>query len=190
MPILMTALLLAGCSGDDGWRTKDITGIMPDLELSLTGEDGTTITEQAFRGEPLAVYFGYTHCPDICPATLGKLRLAIGRLPEDEQNGLRVLFISVDPRRDDPSTLAEYTRYFGPQFVGATADQRTLEALARRYRATFGYGQPDAEGDYTVSHPSAVYVFDGQGHIRLLMRGDDPPEAMAHDFAQLMEQAG
>lgn len=188
--VFAAVLVLAGCADDTGWQTKNISGIMPDLQFQLTGEDGSRVTEQAFRGEPVAVYFGYTHCPDICPLTMRKLQSAIARLPEGDRNDLKVLFVSVDPKRDDPATLAQYTGSFGSQFVGLTGNEDTLRSLAKRYRATFSYGEPDEHGDYTVSHPSAIYVFDAEGKIRLLMRTDDTPEAIAHDLGRLVEAAG
>lgn len=187
MPIV---LLLAGCAEDPSWRTKDVTGVLPDLEFRLTDERGETVTEEAFLGEPTAVFFGYTHCPDICPITMGKLRMAIGQMPGELQDDVQVLFVSVDPERDDPERLTEYTASFGPQFVGLTSDEESLKSLTKRYRATFSYEMPDENGDYLVSHPSAVYVFDAQGKARLLMRNDDSAQAIASDLERLASQAG
>lgn len=182
---LMTAVL-AACSEDPTWRTKDVGGILPDLAFTLTDETGRTVTQQAYHGQPAAVFFGFTHCPDICPITLDKLRSAIGALPEDLREGMRVLFVSVDPARDDPAALAEYTAFFGPRFVGLTADEATLRELTKRYRATFSYGEPGEDGQYTVSHPAAVYVFDGDGEARLLFRQDDSVAAMTTDLERLI----
>lgn len=188
--LLTLILALAGCADDPDWRTKDVTGVLPDLEFRLTDENGDTVTEQAYRGKATAVFFGFTHCPDICPVTMGTLRAAIARLPEEWREDVQVLFVSVDPQRDDPARLAEYTESFGPQFIGLTSDEDTLKALTKRYRATFSYGEPDEHGNYEVSHPSAVYVFDSRGRARLLMRTSDPVDAIAHDFARLARQAG
>lgn len=187
---LLLALAQAGCADDPAWRTKDVSGVLPSLEFSLTDENGRPVTEASFLGKPAAVFFGYTHCPDICPITMGQLRAAIGRLPESKRNDVQVLFVSVDPARDDPARLAEYTSSFGPQFVGLTSNEETLRQLTKRYRATFSYETPDDNGDYLVSHPSAVYVFDAQGDARLLMRNSDPVDAIAHDLERLVRQAG
>lgn len=178
--------LLAACSGNQSWQTTNITGILPDLEFRLTNENGETVTAEKFRGEPALVFFGYTHCPDICPITLGKLSAAIAQLPPKKQDNVNVLFVSVDPRRDSPQRLAEYTSSFGPQFIGLTGDKEYLKELLKQYRATFSYGEPDENGNYPVSHPSAVYVFDAQGDARLLMRYNDPVKAIASDLAQLI----
>jgi protein SCO1/2 len=187
---IVSILMLTGCAEDPSWQTKDVSGVLPDLEFRLTDERGEIVTEDAFLGRPTAVFFGYTHCPDICPITMGKLRMAIGQMPEDLRDDVQVLFVSVDPERDDPKRLTDYTASFGPQFTGLTSDEATLRDLTKRYRATFSYEAPDEDGDYLVSHPSAVYVFDAQGKARLLMRNDDPAQAIAQDFRRLVESAG
>lgn len=183
-------LLLSGCAQDPSWQTRDVSGVLPDLEFRLTDERGETVTEEDFLGRPTAVFFGYTHCPDICPITMGKLRMAIGQMPEDLRDDVQVLFVSVDPERDDPARLTEYTASFGPQFIGLTADEPTLRNVTKRYRATFSHEAPDENGDYLVSHPSAVYVFDAEGSARLLMRNDDPAKAIARDLERLARVAG
>lgn len=183
-------LLLASCAEDPSWQTRDVSGVLPDLEFRLTDERGETVTEEAFLGRPTAVFFGYTHCPDICPITMGKLRMAIGQMPGDLRDDVQVLFVSVDPERDDPARLTEYTDSFGPQFVGLTSDEETLREVTKRYRATFSHEMPDEDGDYLVSHPSAVYVFDAEGRARLLMRNDDPARAIARDLERLARSAG
>lgn len=188
--LMMTAFMLAACAEDPSWQTKDVSGVLPDLEFRLTDERGETVTEEAFLGRPTAVFFGYTHCPDICPITMGKLRMAIGQMPEDLRDDVQVLFVSVDPERDDSARLTEYTASFGPQFVGLTSDEDRLRKVVKRYRATFSYEMPDENGDYLVSHPSAVYVFDAQGRARLLMRNDDPARAIARDLERLARAAG
>lgn len=187
--VLLSILLLAGCAEDPSWRTKDVTGILPSLEFRLTDENGEQATEERFLGEPTAVFFGYTHCPDICPITLGKLRMAIGQMPAELRDDVQVLFVSVDPERDGPARLKEYTASFGPQFTGLTADEKTLREVTKRFRATFSHGEPDENGDYLVSHPSAVYVFDAEGRARLLMRNDDSAKAIAHDLERLARAA-
>lgn len=180
------ALLAAGCGGDASWQTKDIGGMMPELEFTLTSERGETVTAERYTGKVNLLFFGYTHCPDICPITLGRLRGIMDRLPEDVVGQLRVLFVSVDPKRDGPEALRSYTDQFGENFVGLTGSRDQLDALTKRYRTTYGYGEPDAQGNYEVSHGSAVYAFDTDGDARLLIRSDDSVEAVASDLEQLV----
>lgn len=181
-------LLVAGCSDGAAWETKDVTGVLPSLEFALVSEDGEPVTQAAFRGRTTAVFFGYTRCPDVCPVTMARLRRALAELPAALRGHVAVLFVSVDPGRDTPASLAEYTAAFGPEFVGVTGSQAALRRVTRRYRATFGYGGA-GDGDYAVSHPSAVYVFDDLGRARLLIRPDDPVDAITRDLERLAREA-
>ncbi len=184
IPLLLAAALLSACGGEE-WRTREIAGLMPPLEFQLTGADGEGLTEQAFRGDVTIMFFGYTFCPDICPATLARPAATVDRLPEGAAENVRVLFVSVDPKRDDPERIAAYAGAFGENVNGATGTQEQLRELTRRYRTTYGYGEADQHGNYLVSHASAVFVFDEEGEVRLMFRQDDPIEAMAGDLEEL-----
>jgi protein SCO1/2 len=185
-------VVLAGC-GHQGrpWTLKDISGLMPPLAFDLTDVDtGGTVHANDFHGKVLLLYFGYTHCPDVCPTTLSRLHRAVETLG-DGAGDVRILFVSVDPARDKAAELKRYARVFGPEVVGLLGTQDELQALTKRYRATYGYGKPNSQGDYEVSHSSAVYIFDRQGRARLLARPDDDPVAIGKDLARLAaEQSG
>jgi protein SCO1/2 len=183
--VLLSMLLLAGC-GEEPWYGKEITGLMPELEFELTAESGETVTEQIFAGRPVAMYFGFTNCPDICPTTLARLTAAVRRLPEELQAELQLAFVSVDPSRDGPDALARYTDAFSERMVGLTGTQRQLRDFTRRYRITYGYDEPDENGDYEVSHSSAVFVFDGEGDPRLMLLDSLGVAEMAHDLELLL----
>ncbi|WP_435099930.1 SCO family protein [Arhodomonas sp. AD133] len=181
------AVVLLACSQEPTWRTRELDGAaFPGLDFALTGERGSTITEAAFRGHVTLLFFGYTYCPDVCPTTLATLSAAIDGLPDSQHERIRVLFVSVDPGRDDPARLADYTDAFGPEFVGATADVARLRRLASRYGSAFGYGERDESGNYPVSHGSSVLAFDGRGQARLLIRPEDNAEDIAHDLGRLI----
>lgn len=186
--VVAIALLLAGC-GEDPWYGKEITGLMPELEFRLTDEAGRDVTESVFEGRPVAMYFGFTNCPDICPTTLARLSAAARRLPDDLQDQLQLAFVSVDPDRDDPAQLDRYTGAFSDRMLGLTGSQKQLQALTRRYRITYGYEAPDANGDYEVSHSSAVFVFDADGNPRLMLLDSLSVEQMAHDLELLLSRA-
>ncbi len=165
---MIAGLVLAAC-GDRSWNGKSIEGLMPKLEFELVSETGESVTEAVFAGRPVAVYFGFTHCPDICPATLARLVAASRRLPEPMQQELQLAFISVDPGRDGPQQLADYTSAFSERMLGLTGDTEHLRELMHRYRATFGYDDKRPDGSYDVSHSSAIYVFDAAGEPRLML---------------------
>lgn len=179
---------LAGCTGSSGdnWNGKDISGLMPELEFELTGTDNQTVTAADSDGTVRLLYFGFTSCPDVCPTTLAKLQTAIRLLPAPQQDEITTLFVSVDPKRDTPERLASYVEFFGERIVGLTGSEPALRKLSKRYRTTFGYDQPDAEGNYDVSHSSAVYAFDRQGDARLLIRSDLTPGQVRDDLEKLV----
>lgn len=183
--LLLGGMLLVGCS-EPSWQTKDISGLMPPLEFELTNENGRTVSAEDYRGQVTLLFFGFTHCPDICPTTLAHLATISDELGEEARGNLQVLFVSVDPARDDPETLSEYTDAFGAEFIGLTGDKAALEALTRRYRVTYGYGEKDEAGNYDVSHSSAVFAFDRDGEVQLLIRESDPREAVVGDLRQLL----
>jgi protein SCO1/2 len=184
----LVAGLLTGCAPEqDGWRLTNITGLMPELAFRLTDHTGERVTAADFRGRPVLMYFGYTHCPDVCPTTLATIRRALGQLEGSER--VRVLFVTVDPERDRRADLARYVNAFGRQFVGLRGDPERLGDLTRRYRVVYNRDKPDDRGNYLVAHSSAVFVFDRQGDPRLVARPDDNAEAIAADLRRLL-QAG
>jgi protein SCO1/2 len=184
--LAVIATLALGACGETEWRTKDISGLMPKLAFELTGESGDPITAERFEDHITLMFFGYTQCPDICPVTMGKLRAVMQELPDGVAGDTRVLFVSVDPDRDTPERLADYTDAFGERFIGATGTQEQLQALNKRYRVTYSYGDAKGEdNDYLVSHSSAVFAFDRQGEVRLMFRQDDDVAAIASDMRQL-----
>jgi protein SCO1/2 len=182
---LALVLLLAACTqGGPGWKTKDISGLMPDLELSMTEAPARRVTAADYRGKIVLLFFGYTSCPDVCPTTLARLAAA-RRAMQDHGAGTRVLFVTVDPARDTPTRLAQYVDAFGEGIVGLRGSRQAIDRLTRRYRVGYSLGKPDARGDYEVSHSSGVFVFDGRGRARLLVRADDPVPAIAADLDRL-----
>jgi protein SCO1/2 len=162
-------LLLGGCSDDAKWHAIDVTGSSPPLKFTMTrAADGKTVTEADYRGHIVMLYFGYTYCPDVCPTTLANIDDILKRLgPEAQQ--VRVLFVTVDPKRDTLPVLAAYTKNFGPDVVGLRGTDDEIAALARRYRVVYSVTIDPKEKSYAVTHSSAIYVFDRTGAARLLV---------------------
>lgn len=186
---LAAGAVLAGCGEERAWNTKDVSGLMPDLELELTqASTGDTVTEAAWADKVRVVYFGFTHCPDVCPATLAKYSQALQGMDPETADAIRILFISVDPKRDTLERLDQYATAFGERFVGLRGEIPYLRDLTKRYRVTFGYGEPDENGYYDVSHSSAAFVFDRDGELRLLTRPDDSIEALQADLERLVNE--
>ena len=186
LALLLITLVVSGCSGEEeNWNGKDISGLMPGLEFELTDSQGSSVTAKQFDGKIRLLFFGFTSCPDICPTTLQKLNRATEGLPSGLQDDVLTLFVSVDPKRDSPEHLAAYVRFFGSGIVGLTGKEPQLRELAKRYRTTFGYEEPDENGNYAVSHSNAVYVFDRNGDARLLIRADLSAKAIRQDLIAL-----
>jgi protein SCO1 len=186
--LLLVSLLAACGQSAPPWGLRDISGLMPSLDFTLTAaSDGATVHGEDFRGHVALLYFGYTHCPDVCPTTLSLLSHAVTALGTDAGQ-VRILFVSVDPARDTLAQLKTYAAAFGPEVVGLRGSEAELKALTKRYRVSYGYGKADAHGDYEVSHSSAVYVFDRAGEIRLLAGPTDGAPVITGDLQRLLAE--
>jgi protein SCO1/2 len=176
---LFCLLLLAGCS-KPGWHMTDITDGMPKLAFHMTA-DGRPVTAQDFHGKAVALYFGYTHCPDVCPATLANLTDMAGKVHSPD---LRILFVTVDPDRDTDTVLADYAKAFSPEVVGLRGSANELADLARRYRVAYTVtkGPP-----YEVMHSNAVFFFDRDGRARLVTTDTSDTASMADDMKRLLQ---
>jgi protein SCO1/2 len=188
--VLLGALLLAAFAGCEPhaaptWDLTNIADHLPDLEFTLTADNGATTTARAFRGKIVLLFFGYAHCPDVCPLTLSRLSTVLKRLGPEARN-VRIVFVSVDPYRDTPQLLQTYVHAFSPQAEGLTGTPAQIAAIAKRYRVAYQAERPDAGGNYAVMHSKAVYVFDQSGHVRLMATDTDGPDAMVHDLKQLL----
>jgi protein SCO1/2 len=184
--LALLSALVAGCGyRQQTWQLANAHGLLPALQFTLTQGDGRTVRAEEFRGKVTLLYFGYTHCPDECPTTLATLARAIKPLGVDADR-IRVLFVTVDPKRDTAEALKQYTRLFGPEFVGLRGDAQQLQQLTRRYRVSYGLGPPDASGDYEVTHSNVIYVFDGAGDAVLVGSEADGVQAFVHDLKQLL----
>jgi len=183
--LLLLVPLLFACTQSDSWHSRNISGLMPDLSFHLTDDNGESVTATHYNNKVTLLYFGFTHCKSVCPATMTTLSQALKHLGADRKK-VRVLFVSVDPRRDTPAVLHRYVGHFAPQVVGLTGTMDQLHALAKRYRVSFSYGKADENGNYKVSHSSAIFVFDDSNRVRLLMRTQEGASAIADDLEQLV----
>jgi len=162
---------------------------MPELRFELIDETGQRTSAETYRGKVVMMFFGFTYCPHFCPATLSKMRQVLNELPGNMRDDVRVLFISIDPKRDGVEDIAAYTENFAPETIGFTGTEKELRALAKRYRTTFSYGEPDERGSYDVSHGLAIYVFDRAGKARLMSLQGQPVEEITSDVTKLVASA-
>ena len=184
-----SALLLAACATQPKWQLDNVQGHLPDLKFQLTNDLGQRVTAADYRGKLVLLYFGYTHCPDVCPLTLVHLHNVLQNMGS-AANDVRVLFVSVDPTRDTVPVLHQYVTAFDPHIVGLTGSQNELAELAKRYRAFYQRETPsDPTGDYEVTHSSAIYIFDRNGRARLLATPGATNDAILHDLRILAGQS-
>ena len=162
---------------------------LPDFTLRDT--TGAAFTDADLKSHWSLLYFGYTHCPDACPTTLAALtRMTkfLGRLPADKQP--HVYFISVDPKRDTPVLLRNYTAYFNPHFTGVTGALPELKALTAPLGADFSYDPADQKGNYSVVHSAMVVLVDPEAEETALFTPPLDPERMASDYVNIIRYYG
>jgi protein SCO1/2 len=168
--VALACVLLAGGPAR-AWHSTDMSGTLPPLSFTMTrASDGKPVRAADFKGKVVLLYFGYTFCPDVCPATLLNITSMLKTLGK-KAGDVRVLFVTVDPNRDTLPVLKQYTQACAPEVVGlrGTADQ--LASLAKRYRVAYSVKPAADPKDYQVTHGSAVYVFNRAGDIKLLFTG-------------------
>ena len=141
----------------------------------LETADGKTVTEADFLGHPFLVYFGYTHCPDVCPTTLAEISDVMKRLPDKP---LKTLFITVDPERDTAKGMADYVSSFDPRIIGLSGTPEEIAAVEKAYRV-YARKAPDKDGDYSMDHSSIVYLMNARGGFVEAFNLDRTPEELA-----------
>lgn len=131
--------------------------------FKLTGGDGQPITNETFKGKPYLVFFGFTHCPDVCPTTLFEMSQVMEALGKDADR-TAALFITVDPERDPPAVMKDYLSNFDPHLVGATGTPEAIAAVLKQFRV-YAKKVPTKDGDYTMDHSAVIYLMDKQGRF-------------------------
>jgi protein SCO1/2 len=162
-------------------------------EFTLTDQDGQTLTQHWFEGQWTLVFFGFTHCPDICPATLQVMSLARRQLAEDnpDQELPSILLISIDPERDTPASLKQYVTHFGNGVSGATGSFDELEKLTKTLGVYFAKEDPVPGGvpdDYNVAHSAHVVVINPNGDYSAVFSAPHEVAAFVADMPILMAQ--
>lgn len=181
--------LVAGCGKPVPkieFKGTDITGAPFGRQLELTDHNGVRRSLKDFSGKLVVLFFGYTHCPDVCPTTLSDIAQAFKLMSADEAGRVQVLFVTVDPERDTPDMLKAYVPYFHPAFLGLYGTPAEVAQVAREFKVAYSkHVEPGATG-YLVDHTAGSYVLDGQGRLRLYLPYAHPPQDIAHDLKALL----
>lgn len=187
---LVTLLAACGKSTVMDFRGTDISDENFGKRLALTDQDGVARTLDGFRGKLVVLFFGYTHCPDVCPTTLSDTAAALAMLTPEEAARVQVLFVTVDPERDSAEMLRKYVPYFHPSFLGLRGTPEQIAAVAKEFRIFYRkHALPGVTG-YSVDHTAGSYVIDQDGRLRLLLPYAMPPADMAHDLRLLLREHG
>lgn len=131
-------------------------------KFSLINHQGAPVTESVFQGHPSALFFGFTHCPEVCPTTLNDLALAKQELGPNDK--LKVYFITLDPLRDTSDVLAEYIPYFGPDFMGITGSEADIQVLSKSW-GIYSQRSELSDGGYNIDHTATVFLLDSKGQF-------------------------
>jgi protein SCO1/2 len=183
----VTALLVVLFSGTNQLSGSVIDPPSPASEIALNDLDGTPFHLADYRGKVVLLFFGYTYCPDVCPATMAELRAARALLNASQAERVQVVFITVDPARDTPQAIQEYVSRYDPTFIGLSGTPEQLSLVWKAYGVFVDYSTPNALGYYDVSHTARVYVVDMNGNLRMSYPFGTAPEDVANDLRILLK---
>ena len=183
---LLAAAALAGCSpGTDAPARPPLEGARIGAPFALTDQDGRPRTDRDFAGKWRVMYFGYTFCPDVCPVDVQKVGAGLKLVEQDDAaKGAKVVpvFVTVDPTRDTPPVLKQFTSAFHPRMVGLTGPPSAIAALAKGYGVYFKLHPPGPGGGYLVDHSRQAYLMDPAGKPIALLPTDKTPRDVADEI--------
>lgn len=182
----LAALLLAACDGGaPKFKSTDISGVQYGNTLELDDHHGKSRRLEDFRGKAVVLFFGFTHCPDVCPTTLADMAQAMRTLGADADR-VQVLFVSVDPERDTQAALAKYVPAFDARFLGLRGDLEATRRVAKEFKVYFEKRPGKTAGAYSIDHSAQSYVIDPEGRLRLFVRHERIAEDLAPDLRVLL----
>jgi len=186
---LTLSLMLVGCGpsapSKSPFQGTDITGVDWGMDFNLIDHTGQRRSLADFHGKAVALFFGYTHCPDVCPTTLGEMAQTLKQLGKDADK-VQVLLVTLDPARDTPAVLARYVPSFHPTFLGLTGTEAEVAIVAQSFKVFYQKQASDSKMGYTLDHSANTFVFDPQGRLRLMYGFGRGVAPMVHDINQLL----
>jgi protein SCO1 len=151
--------------------------------FALQNGDGKTVSDQTLHGRPFLVYFGYTHCPDVCPTELARISDILTKMGD---KSIPALFITVDPERDTPKIMQDYVSSFNPAIVGLSGSPEAVGATEKTFRVFARKGEKQSDGDYSMDHSSIVYLMDKNGAFVEAFNVERSPEEAAKDLEKFL----
>jgi protein SCO1 len=188
LPMVSLAACERPAASRASFKAIDITGADYAREFELPDAEGNVRRLTDFKGKLVVVFFGFTHCPDVCPTTLLELA-AVKKQLGAQGDKVQGVFITIDPERDTPPLLKAYVDNFGVGFVALRGTPEQTKALAKHFKVFYAKVPGKTEDSYTMDHTAASYVFDTQGRVRLFTRYGTGAEALVHDLKLLLAEA-
>lgn len=164
----------------NGFYNEKIIG-----DFTLEDKNGKDVSLSEFKGKMVLLNFGYTSCPDICPTTMGNLRSVYTKM-EDRQDEIQVVFISVDPERDNLNKLGDYVSYFHKDFIGLTGSEEQLKEVSNIFNIFYFKEGVNSKKDYLMSHPTSIYLIDREGKLILKYPHNTKQEFIIEDLNRLL----
>jgi len=179
---------LAGCHPDQpSFQSTDITGADFGRSFALTDHNGKQRSLEDFRGKAVVMFFGFTHCPDVCPTTLAELAGAVKQLgPAGEK--VQVLLVTIDPARDTPELLGKYVTAFNPRFLALRGSDEETARVAKEFKVIYQKVAGAQPENYSMDHSAGSFIFDQQGRLRLYVAYGRGADVFAHDIGVLLKQ--
>jgi protein SCO1/2 len=183
---LFMLLALVAC-GDKQLKfdNTDLTGLDYGKGFSLNDHTGKPVTLNSYKGKVVVLFFGFTHCPDVCPTTMAEMANVMKELGPDADK-VQVLFATLDPERDTKELLAQYVPGFDPRFVGLYGTPEQIAATAKEFKVFYQKVPGKTPDSYTIDHTAGSYVFDKNGKLRLFLRHGGDPAPIVHDLKLLV----
>ena len=166
-------------------RSAEVVSGVPSIggPFTLINAQGKPVTDRDFLGRYMLIYFGYTFCPDVCPATLASIAAALDKLGE-RGNRVQPLFITIDPKRDTPALIGQYSKAFSPRLIGLTGTAEQVATVEKEYRVYAAeHRTGNGPNDYTIDHSGIVYLMGADGRFVAVIRADDA-STMAAEIAK------
>ena len=151
--------------------------------FQLVNQNGERVNEATYKGGPAVMFFGYTHCPDVCPTTLFEMTEVLKRIPADKK--VSAIFVTVDPERDTPANLKDYLSSFDPRISGLSGTREEIDAALKAFRV-YAKKVPQENGEYSMDHSAIIYLMDKQGRFVNALNLQQPPEAVAREILRQM----
>jgi len=187
LAFMVMAGLLASCQqgSSASFIGTDLTGTQFGKPLTLTDHTGKLRSMNDFKGKVVVLFFGYTHCPDVCPTTMSDLKQTM-KLLGDKADDVQVLFVTVDPERDTQEVLAQFVPGFDPRFIGLRGTVAEVAANLSEYKVYAAKVSEPGKSGYTMDHSAGLYVFDKTGAPRIYLGYGEKPANIAHDLQLLL----